>query len=74
MVETFLVVFGSAQHAKDFCFELHRRLRNVSSFRDDCCVLVYDASMYGQREHILRLARSSSASHVRAVVPKGIPK
>jgi hypothetical protein len=65
--ETYEILFGSPEDAKIFTFKLHAQLVGVASFRDGLLVLVFDALPGGQRERILQLARSSSATHSRAV-------
>jgi hypothetical protein len=58
----YLFAFESAAHARVFVHKLALRLRYVAIFVDGEHVQVIDGSDDGQREAILRLAQSSSAT------------
>jgi hypothetical protein len=64
---TYLVVFATPQHAKHFVQRLILYMTDVSAFRDGESVLIFDATKHGAQGRIAELARSSSATSIRAV-------
>jgi len=62
-----LVVFATPQHAKHFVQRLILYMTDVSAFRDGESVLIFDATKHGAHGRVAELARSSSASSIRAV-------
>jgi hypothetical protein len=61
--ETYLIVFDDPLTALRFVERLRMSVDNVSWYRDGCEVRVFDAG--DQRERIMRLAQSSSATMAR---------
>ncbi len=57
--------FDNEYNAQHFVVRLHLELRDVATYRNGKNVTVLDASPFGQRERVMRLSRSSSATHVR---------
>lgn len=69
VVLTYFLSFDSEYNAKHFVMRLHLELQDVATYRDGTEVTVLDASPFGQRERIMQLSRSSSATMVKVKDP-----
>jgi hypothetical protein len=68
MIAQYLVVFETPWQALNFCEKLHLAMHGeVATYRDGEAVMVIDATKHGAQGRIAELARSSSASSIRAI-------
>lgn len=68
MLRTYFIAFNSADHARVFVKRLHLEFdRDVSTFRSDEQVIVFDATPRGVGVRISQLSHISSATTFKAI-------
>ena len=67
-----MVAFETAEQARLFVLRVHLAFdEGIATFRDDCQVIVFDATLNGAQRRISELARNSTSFRVPAMPWRG---